>query len=203
MTKLCLYDDNENNTIVLQMKNIIKILQALILVLQKLLKQKKKEEENDFEKFALAIRKRESSNNYQIVNVYGYMGAYQFGMARLCDLGYTERKAGTSGYAQSAFEWRAGYSKEYFISNPDFQDRVFKQHCQDLIARIKKSFSGYLGKQINGTEITLSGLVAGAHLGGIGGVSGYLGGIVDSHDQLGTSVSSYIKQFGGYNLEKL
>jgi len=189
---------------ILLLKKLIRTLQALILALQELLKKKKEEKKiNEFEKFALAIRRRESSNNYRAVNVYGYLGAYQFGMARLCDLGYTERKAGTTGYSNSAFQWKAGYSKEYFLNHPDFQDRVFKQHCQDLIARIKKLFPDYLGKRIDGVEITLSGLVAGAHLGGIGGVKNFLKGYYDSHDQFGTRISDYIKEFSGYNLENL
>ena len=189
-------------------ENLLKrigILKAIIEILQKLLilLNLKKKQEKGFEEFAIAIRERESSNNYQIVNVYGYLGAYQFGMARLCDLGYTERKAGTTGYSNPAFQWRAGYSKEYFLNNPDFQDRIFKQHCQDLIKRIKASLSDYLGKPINGTEITLSGLVAGAHLGGMGGISNYLKGLCDSNDAMGTKVSDYIKAFAGYNLEDL
>jgi len=182
------------------MKNLIRALQGLVLALQELLKKKKS---SDFEKFASAIRKRESSNNYEIVNQYGYMGAYQFGMARLCDLGYTKRKEGTTGYSNSVFQWRTGYSKEYFLSNPDFQDRVFKQHCKDLIARIEKSFSEHLGKRVNGIKITLSGLVAGSHLGGIGGIKNFLINHYDIHDQFGTGVSDYVKKFSGYNLENI
>jgi len=172
-------------------------------VWKKIEKEMNKEKSNDFEEFAFAIRKRESSDNYQIVNAYGYMGAYQFGMARLCDLGYTERKAGTTGYVNSAFQWKAGHSREYFLSNSELQDRVFKEHTIDLIKQIDSRFTEYIGKAFNGVEITLSGLIAGAHLGGIGGVSNYLKGLTDAQDQLGTSISNYIKLFAGYNLENL
>lgn len=183
----------------ISIKNLIKTLQDLIEKLRLFINQ---ENEKGFEEFALAMRKRESNNNYKAVNVYGYLGAYQFGMAKLCDLGYTERKKGSSGNSNSAFQWKIGYSKEYFLNNPDFQDRVFKEHVADLIKRIKAGFSNYIGKQIDEIEITLSGLVAGAHLGGMGGMGYFLRGLYDSHDIFGTKVSDYIKEFGGYNLEE-
>lgn len=176
----------------LQLQIQIITLQIRILIMKK-----------NFENFALALRIRESSNNYQAVNAYGFLGAYQFGLARLSDLGYTERKPGVSGYANSSFQWRTGYSKEYFLSNPDFQDRVFKEHADNLITQIKAKLTDYLGKQINGTEITLSGLVAGAHLAGVNGVSSYLKGHYDNQDAFGTKVSSYIKAFANYNLENV
>ena len=181
----------------IQLKNLVKQLRALMLTLQKLLKAK---QGKSFEEFALALRKRESSNNYDAVNAYGYLGAYQFGMARLCDLGFTERKAGTTGYSNSIFRWKTGYSKEHFLNNPNFQDRVFKKHCINLISQIERKFSQYLGTQVGGIKITLSGLVAGAHLGGIGGVDVFLRGISDCSDALGTRISNYIEKFGGYNV---
>ena len=185
---------------ILVMKNLLRKLRKLLAALQELLRRKeKKKQGSDFERFALAIRKAESCNNYKIVNVYGYMGAYQFGMARLCDLGYTE----SLGYNHPAFSWKTGYSKEYFLNHPDFQDRVFREHVIDLVKQIKSQFAGYIGKTFNGIEITLSGLVAGAHLGGIGGVKNFLRGTHDNKDAFGTSVSGYIKRFKGYNLEDL
>lgn len=186
-----------------QLQILIAKLQELILSLQQFLNKRKKEIGNDFEKFALALRKRESSDNYKIVNAFGYMGAYQFGMARLYDLGYTKRKPGTTGYSNRVFEWKTGYSKEYFLNNLEFQDKIFKQHVINLIRQIKSRFTEYIGKSHNGLEITLSGLVAGAHLGGIGGVNNFLRRNHNSSDQFGTSLSDYIKKFRGYNLENL
>ena len=46
---------------------------------------------NGFREFAYLIGERESNNNYQAKNSFGFLGAYQFGMARLCDLGQPER----------------------------------------------------------------------------------------------------------------
>ena len=39
------------------------------------------------------IRQKESSNNYQVVNQLGYVGAYQMGAASLVDVGYVDREA--------------------------------------------------------------------------------------------------------------
>jgi len=174
--------------------SFIKILQGMIAILERQIQSKKSK---GFKEFADALGYRESRNNYQSLNVYGYMGRWQFGMARLCDLGYTERKAGMTGYSNMAFQWKTGYSQEYFLNNPDFQDKV---HCNDLIKSINARFSNYLGKVVNNVEITLSGLVAGAHLGGLGNVNHFLANAYDSSDANGTRISDYIREFGGYNL---
>ena len=181
---------------------IITILQAIIRALQSLITtlQKQPPIQNEFEKFAEALGKRESNNNYQAKNVYGYMGRWQFGMARLCDLGYTERKPGTTGFNNTMFQWKTGYSQEYFLNTPNFQDNVFREHCNDHIENINARFLNYLGKKINNIEITLSGCVAGAHLGGINGVNNFLTKAYDSSDANGTRISQYIEEFGGYNL---
>ena len=176
--------------------SLIKILKALIKILQAQKPQK------GFKEFALALGERESNNNYTAINVYNYMGRWQFGMARLCDLGYTERKAGTSGYSNSAFQWKEGYSQEYFLNTPYFQDQIFAEHCNSHIKNINARFSNYLGKVVNNIKITLSGLVAGAHLSGIGGVNNFLTKAYDSSDVNGTKTSDYIREFSKYDLSK-
>lgn len=177
--------------------SLIKMLRALIKLLEA------KKSQKGFEEFANALGQRESGNNYKIVNVYGFMGRWQFGMARLCDLGYTEHRAGMTGYSNSAFQWKQGYSQEYFLNNPDFQDKIFREHCDNHIKNINARFSNYLGKVVNGIEITLSGCVAGVHLGGLGNVNNFLTKHYDSSDANGTRVSDYIREFQSYNLENI
>ncbi len=63
----------------------------------------------------------------------------------------------------------------------------------------KRKYSKYLGKTINGIEITISGSVAGAYLKGLGGVRKFLKG-KDNADAYGTKISEYIEKFGGYDL---
>ena len=183
----------------LLMRRIIEVQKKMIEVITKLLQLKK---EKNYYAFQEALGKRESGGNYQVVNSFGYLGKYQFGMARLCDLGYARRKPGATGFSNSTFEWERGYSRKIFLNNPSFQDKIFREHVIDLAKAIKKSsfFSGYLGKHVDGITITLSGLVAGAHLGGLGGIAKTIFG-VDVSDAYNTSVSEYVCLFKGYNLE--
>jgi len=60
----------------------------------------------------------------------------------------------------------------------------------------------YLGQTINGVEITQSGLLAGAHLVGYGGLKKYLtsNGADDVKDGNKTPISQYIQKFGGYTV---
>ena len=63
----------------------------------------------------------------------------------------------------------------------------------------------YVGREINGQLITASGLLAGAHLVGVGGLKKYLNsnGKNDVKDATGTPVSLYIKRFAGYDVTKI
>lgn len=58
------------------------------------------------------------------------------------------------------------------------------------------------GRVINGVEITESGLLAAAHLAGAGSVKKYLrsNGTNGFKDGFGTSLRSYIKKFGGFDV---
>ncbi len=80
---------------------------------------------------------------------------------------------------------------------------------QALIARnkweLRKEIAKYSGRIINGVEITESGLVAAAHLGGAGSVKKYLrsNGRNGFKDGFGTSISSYIRKFSGYDISHI
>ena len=58
---------------------------------------------------------------------------------------------------------------------------------------------------INGCKITPSGLLAGAHLKGVGSVMDYLKseGKNIGKDAFGTSIESYIKQFADYDVSEI
>ncbi len=155
---------------------------------------------NGFDEFATAIRERESNNDYAAVNQAGYLGAYQFGMARLCDLGLTERITGTTGYGNECFKWRTEYSQDNFLKDSSLQDYTFKKHVALLKESIINSFSSMIGSTRFETLITLSGLVAGAHLLGLGAVRKFVELGINGKDGNGTSIKSYIVDFQGYKL---
>jgi hypothetical protein len=53
----------------------------------------------NFDAYAAAIRKRESSDDYTIVNHLGYAEAYQFGKPALIDAGLMDRSGNWTSYA--------------------------------------------------------------------------------------------------------
>lgn len=127
---------------------------------------------------------RESTNRYDVVNQYGYMGKYQFGIKTLKSLGIET-------------------TKKEFLSSPDLQEEamitLLKSNQHNLRRQIKK----YDGKLVNGILVTESGLLAAAHLGGPGSVKKWLRSGEDFKDGNGTKITSYIKTFNGYDLAML
>ena len=135
--------------------------------------------------FREAIAFKESRGMLNLVNPYGYMGKYQFGRSTLRTLGI--------------------YDFNTFLQNSVWQEKAFKA----LIARnkweLRREIAKYSGRVINGVEITESGLLAAAHLGGAGSVKKYLrsNGRQGFKDGFGTSLRSYIKKFGGYDVSHI
>lgn len=156
---------------------------------------------NGFREFAYLLGQRESNNDYEAKNSFGYIGAYQFGMARLCDLGLTERIK--EGMSNDCFKWKEGMSEEMFLNSPEVQDQLFFRHCTDLAGTINKEFGNEIGKQKYGVLITLSGLIAGAHLLGLGGVRNFINKGEVGKDGYNTSIKDYIQSFAGFDLDKL
>ena len=138
-----------------------------------------------FTGFALKMAYKESRGMLHLVNPYGYMGKYQFGRSTLRTVGI--------------------YDFQEFLRNAEWQDEAFKA----LIARnkweLRKEIQKYSGRIINGVEITESGLVAAAHLGGAGSVKKYLrsNGRNGFKDGFGTSLSSYIRKFSNYDISHI
>lgn len=135
--------------------------------------------------FREAIAFKESRGKLNLVNPFGYMGKYQFGRSTLRTLGI--------------------YDFQEFLRNADWQEKAFRA----LIARnkweLRNEIEKYCGRKINGIEITESGLLAAAHLGGAGSVKKYLrsNGRSGFKDGFGTSLRSYIKKFEGYDVSHI
>ena len=138
-----------------------------------------------FTGFAQKMAYKESRGILHLVNPYGYMGKYQFGRSTL-------RTVGINDFQE-------------FLRNAVWQDEAFKA----LIARnkweLRKEIQKYSGRVINGVEITESGLIAAAHLGGAGSVKKYLrsNGRNGFKDGFGTSLSSYIRKFSNYDISHI
>lgn len=131
--------------------------------------------------FLDAIGMRESSNRYDVVNGWGYMGKYQFGKRTLKALGYD-------------------VSRKEFLNSPYLQEKAML----DLLHHNRKILKSYIeywdGKTIHGERITESGILAAAHLAGPGNVKKFFRKGVEFKDGNGTKMTSYLTQFSGYKL---
>jgi len=136
---------------------------------------------NETEMFLNSIGMRESSNRYDVVNGWGYMGKYQFGKRTLKNLGYD-------------------ISKKEFLNSPHIQEMAML----DLLSHNKKILQSYInqysGVIVDGIEITESGILAAAHLGGPGNVKRYFKKGKQFKDGNGTKLTSYLTNFSGYAL---
>ena len=135
----------------------------------------------ELEKFLDAIGHRESTNRYDVVNPWGYMGRYQFGKSTLKGLGFN-------------------VSKKEFLSNPKLQEEAMMALLNHNKEKLQKYIDVFDGKTINGIYITESGILAAAHLGGQGSVRRYFRNGKVFKDGYGTKITSYMSEFSGYDI---
>lgn len=136
------------------------------------------------------------SEPYQAINRYGYMGKYQFSKKTLRGLVRT-------GYLKAT-------NKELrnFMRDPELQERAMialvKSNSRTLL---NYGLKKYIGREINGVKVTMSGMLASAHLLGPYAVNHYLknngslektkirGVVIRKYDGNGTSLEDYMKHF--------
>ncbi len=138
----------------------------------------------DHKAFLNAMGMRESTNNYLAVNKFGYLGKYQFGVSTLKSLNIKT-------------------TKEEFLNNPELQEYAMQELLLDNKKRLKKYIKNYEGKTVHGVYITESGILAAAHLGGVGNVRKFFRKGYEFKDGYGTTMTSYMVKFSGYNLDIL
>jgi len=131
--------------------------------------------------FKEALGFKESRGNYSIINKYGYLGKYQFGKSAL-------KAVGIHDYSD-------------FIDDSYLQEKAFCALASRNKGRLAYYIGAYEGKHVGGVKITESGILAAAHLGGVGNVKKYLrsGGSSVFKDAFGTSIRYYLKKFSGYD----
>ncbi|MGF1627695.1 MAG: hypothetical protein ACFCVH_22675 [Alphaproteobacteria bacterium] len=145
----------------------------------------------------------ESNGNYTVVNSFGYLGKYQMGECALIDAGlYTRDDSGCRSQDWSG-RWTGAYgvdSVDSYLTTADAQDYAFHRFTSGNWSEIRaRGLDRYIGLYVNGTLITAAGLLAGAHLGGVGGIEAFLlsGGAEDRGDANGSRISTYINLFNG------
>lgn len=132
--------------------------------------------------FLTAVGKRESGGRYNVINTYGYMGKYQFGRKTLDGLGYKK------------------VTNEEFINSPLLQEEAMNSLLKHNQRKLRKQISKYCGTTVKGVYITESGILAAAHLAGQGNVKRFFRKGYEFKDGYGTTMTSYMSQFSGYNL---
>lgn len=137
--------------------------------------------QNLFFGYKEAIAHKESNGDYEKVNSLGYMGKYQFGSRTLLAIGVK--------------------NKQQFLSNPELQEKAFIALLSKNKSLLKSVIEKHEGQVINEILITESGILAAAHLAGAGSVKKFFrhNGKKRFRDAFGTSLQSYLKEFGGYD----
>jgi len=128
-----------------------------------------------------AIALMESEGEYKKINSLGYMGKYQFGMETLKSVGV--------------------HDSTLFLNSPKIQEKAFIALLAKNKWELKEVIEKYDGTIMNGIKVTESGILAAAHLGGVGSVKRYFksNGKRYFRDAYGTSIRSYMKSFGGFD----
>ncbi len=155
---------------------------------------------------------------YRSTNTFGFVG-YQFGEALLIDLGYYDDDF-YYGNGAASNTWDGTWTGKNGVNSlDDFMTQGAQEVAireafgynltiiERLLAEQGESLDDYLGQSISysysggsgSVELTLTGILAGAHLRGAPAVVDLLRSGSVSIDEFGTSILQYIEQFGGYD----
>ena len=134
-----------------------------------------------FTGFKEALGFKESQGKYNMVNTFGYMGKYQFGSSSLHAVGIKDSIR--------------------FLNSPQLQEKAFISLLTINKKELRSEIENFDGKQLNGIDITESGILAAAHLGGVSSVKKFFksNGKKVKKDAFGTSIITYMKKFSGYD----
>jgi hypothetical protein len=130
--------------------------------------------------FKEAVAHKESQGKYSKINTLGYLGKYQFGMETLRSIGIKD--------------------SVNFMNSPKLQEKAFVALLSKNKYELQEYINYFEGKVVDGVKITESGILAAAHLGGTGSIKRFLNsnGERKCKDEYGTSVKSYLRDFGGF-----
>ena len=133
--------------------------------------------------WSLEIAKFESANNHKVINQYGMMGKYQFSKNTLKGLGITD------------------YDR--FMRDEQLQEVAMRRNIRSNYQQLKPIIDRFEGTTHRGVYITRSGILAGAHLVGVGGVKTFFYPSRFHHiteDANGVNITDYLTKFGGYDI---
>ena len=162
-----------------------------------------------YQDYLATLAKRESGGQadpYQAVNKHGYLGKYQMGKLALIDAGFYQ-KDGSSNNDFHDHKWTGKHgvhSREDFLNSPEAQEAAIRSYNRAQWGHIRnKGLDAHLGRQYgDGPTLTPSGLLAGAHLVGVGNLAKYLNseGKVVPRDGNKVPITRYIEAMAGYDV---
>jgi len=155
---------------------------------------------------------------YQSMNSLGFVG-FQFGEALLIDLGYYDA---TTFYGNGAATntWSGTWTGKNGVNSlEDFMTKDAQQVAireafgynlsilEQQLSNTGQSLNDFIGQTATYTqngetvsvELTLTGILAAAHLRGAWGTATLLQNGAVSQDEYGTSILQYVEQFGGFD----
>jgi len=132
---------------------------------------------DQYQTFRGHVAERESGSYAQPPNKGGYMGRYQMGQNEIRE---TAARLGVPVPNQ-----------QQFLADPQLQEKFFENYTLDHHNSLMAQSEAYR----NASSAERAGILMGAHLGGVAGVTRYLtsGGKDDPADSNGTHISSYVR----------
>jgi hypothetical protein len=153
---------------------------------------------NNWTIYTGVLGNRESGNKYDSVNQLGYSGRWQFGAGALCDCGYVKQGSKNSDL-KSASAWlglNSVFSLGDWLSDSSAQDSAMLEYTKGHYNSLLKAG----GLNAASSVARCAGLLASAHLVGVGGAMSLVHGTVQ-HDANGVTSAQYYsllsKAFGG------
>ena len=148
--------------------------------------------------FYEALGFKESSSNPNATNNEGAIGKYQILQSTLKELGYNitleEFKKNPNMFPETL--QTEALNKKILKDLKVLQKQWFRKDSSNI------NYLSLIGDTINGIPITLSGLVASCHIGGVMGTIKFIDslGKYNPGDTNRSTIGSYMKEFSGYNL---
>ena len=151
----------------------------------------------DYYDFLDALAMRESTDNYQAVNRFNYLGRYQLGAPALKDAGFMDK----SGRWTSKANDYGIYTQRDFLFSEAGQDAAVMAYHKKLCDYIRYyGLSDYLGQTYCDIPVTHSGLLAACHLVGVGSMKKALASGSVAYDGNRVPASQYMELFGNYDV---
>ena len=155
---------------------------------------------DEYDDFLNDLGSRESTNDYTVVNRFGYMGRYQMGTLALKETGFMDENGAWTSLANSY----GIYSQQDFLNSPEGQDAAVRAYHEKTCTYIKAmGLDEYVGTTYCGIPVTESGLLAACHLVGVVSIKKGLQTGQHVYDGNHVSAAVYMELFAYYDISSV